>query len=274
MGTLREGMTRLVFIPVLWLSVLFCPNLFAACIVITEKGNVRSGPGEEHKVIGQVEGWELLEFSRQEGDWFISENQELMKVFDRNSRKTGWAFWQADGPVDNVPVTRPLVGTEAVITTIDEKGCEPGHHSSTRTAGMIVEYMDDKREAKLRVEGAVSTVSCQKVVYHPFVKLEEQRVQKCIHKKTGKVIKDSCQNVERRASAIKDNPHWSEDVRDCVLRGKIRIGMTDDQIKASWGAPYDTRRHVGSWGVREQWAYGDIYYLNFENGVLTSWSED
>ena len=266
-------MTRLLCISIVWFGVLFCPNLFAACIVITEKGNVRSGPGEEYKVIGQIEAWEMLDFSRQDGDWFISEDEQLIKVFDRNSRQAGWTFWQADSPVDDVPVTRPLVGTEAVITTIDEKGGESGHPSSTRKEGMIVEYLDEKRKAKLWVAGGMRTVDCEKVLYHPFIKLEVQRVQRCIHKKIGKVIKDSCQNVERRASAIKDNPHWSEDVRDCVLRGKIKIGMTDDQIKASWGAPNDTKRHAGRWGIREQWVYGDIYYLNFENGVLSSWSE-
>jgi hypothetical protein len=267
-------MRRLLFVGVVSFTVLFWSNLFAACIVMTEKGSIRSGPGEEHKVIGQAAAWDVLAFSRRQGDWLISESQEVAKVFDNNERGTGWTFWHAQGSGHDVPRARPLVGTEAVITMIDEKGNESGHHASVRVPGMIVEYVGEEREARLWVTGGVSTVRCQEVVYHPFVRLEEQPVEKWIHKKMAKIIKDSCNNLERRTAAIKENPHWPEDVKDCVLRGKIRIGMGGDEIKASWGLPQDVRRRVGSWGVREQWVYGGIYYLNLENGVLTSWSED
>ena len=40
----------------------------------------------------------------------------------------------------------------------------------------------------------------------------------------------------------------------------------------SWGQPDDINRSVGSWGVHEQWVYGDEY-LYFENGKLTSWQD-
>jgi hypothetical protein len=48
--------------------------------------------------------------------------------------------------------------------------------------------------------------------------------------------------------------------------------MTDDMARKSWGAPSDINRTVGSWGVHEQWIYGDTY-LYFENGILKSWQD-
>jgi len=48
--------------------------------------------------------------------------------------------------------------------------------------------------------------------------------------------------------------------------------MTTEQVKMSWGSPYDINRTAGSWGIHEQWVYGDKY-LYFENGVLTSWQD-
>lgn len=49
--------------------------------------------------------------------------------------------------------------------------------------------------------------------------------------------------------------------------------MTQEQAVAGWGRPNDTNRSVCSFGVREQWGYGDYGergYLYFEDGVLTS----
>jgi hypothetical protein len=55
-----------------------------------------------------------------------------------------------------------------------------------------------------------------------------------------------------------------------IFAKKIWIGMTKDMAILSWGNPETINRSVGSWGVHEQWVYGDAY-LYFENGVLTSW---
>jgi hypothetical protein len=175
----RNPMKRWAFLLLVFSGVFFCSDLFAACIVVTQRGSMRCGPGQEYKAIAQVEAWDVFPFSGREGDWFLAGGGDA----------------------------------------------------------------------------------------------SEQPGQKWIHKKLAQVIKDSCENVRRRAWAIKENPHWPKDVKDCILKGKIRIGMRGDEIKAAWGAPRDVRRRRGPWGVREQWVYGDIYYLNLEDGVLTSWSE-
>jgi len=58
-----------------------------------------------------------------------------------------------------------------------------------------------------------------------------------------------------------------------VAKGLIWIDMTDKMARDSWGPPKDINKSVGSWGVREQWVYGDGQYLYFKNGKLTSWQQ-
>jgi hypothetical protein len=53
---------------------------------------------------------------------------------------------------------------------------------------------------------------------------------------------------------------------------EITLGMTKEQVIASWGSPKDKNRSVGSWGVHEQWVYHSTY-LYFENGILTSYQD-
>ncbi len=55
----------------------------------------------------------------------------------------------------------------------------------------------------------------------------------------------------------------------------VGLGMTTEQIRASWGSPEDINRTVGSWGVHEQWVYHSPYgpYVYIEDGVVTSWQD-
>lgn len=56
-------------------------------------------------------------------------------------------------------------------------------------------------------------------------------------------------------------------------KGKeIRMGMPYWEIYRKWGSPGSINRSVGSWGVHEQWVYGNTY-LYFENGILTSFQD-
>lgn len=55
-----------------------------------------------------------------------------------------------------------------------------------------------------------------------------------------------------------------------IIDSKFWIGMTSEMAKESLGIPNDINRTVGSWGVHEQWVYGNTY-LYFENGILTSY---
>jgi len=78
------------------------------------------------------------------------------------------------------------------------------------------------------------------------------------------------QDHVRRTAYISTYITISDRVRDCIMAGKVFLGMTKQQCQASWGRPVDINESVGSWGVHEQWVYGH-QYLYFENGILTSW---
>ena len=81
------------------------------------------------------------------------------------------------------------------------------------------------------------------------------------------------QNTQRRQSYIDSHPDLSDQMRDDILAGIIRLGMTKEQAEASWGKPYDINKSVYAFGVNEQWVYGEYgsSYLYFEDGILTSW---
>lgn len=81
----------------------------------------------------------------------------------------------------------------------------------------------------------------------------------------------------RRIDYINSHPEIGARVAGLIRNGRVAIGMTDEQILASWGRPNDINRTANFRGVYEQWVYGYDYesmrYLYLEHGVLTSWSE-
>jgi len=82
--------------------------------------------------------------------------------------------------------------------------------------------------------------------------------------------------AERRQAYVQSHPELDAATQTRILEGKIAIGMTTEQVVASWGLTYDVNRSVGAWGVHEQWVYGygrTSHYLYFENGRLTSWQD-
>lgn len=103
------------------------------------------------------------------------------------------------------------------------------------------------------------------------------------------------QNREYREGIFFSHPEWPENVKQDVLRGEIKMGMTQEMVIVAWGNPYDINTTTGTWGTHEQWIYGytesqfyntyryggrwvdsvDTFkttaYLYFEDRILTSW---
>lgn len=84
----------------------------------------------------------------------------------------------------------------------------------------------------------------------------------------------------RRAWYLENAPSLSDAMRDCIRQGKVRLGMSYDEVHASWGWPQDVSRSVGPYGSHSQWVYrteiGFSYetkYLYLDNGTLTSWQD-
>ncbi len=60
-----------------------------------------------------------------------------------------------------------------------------------------------------------------------------------------------------------------------VAQGKIHVGMTQDELIYSWGAPNDYNPTTTAYGTSDQWVYGDpVYganYVYLDNGVISSY---
>ncbi len=56
---------------------------------------------------------------------------------------------------------------------------------------------------------------------------------------------------------------------NAIKEGVVRLGMTPQEVRLSWGNPKDINVSKGIWGVHEQWVYEDEY-VYFENGKVTA----
>lgn len=83
--------------------------------------------------------------------------------------------------------------------------------------------------------------------------------------------------LKTRAGRIwQKHPDWPKDICEVIAQGKVRQGMTADQIRASWGKPDRIHRTVIGDHVSEQWVYdrgSQNQYLYLENGVMTTYSD-
>jgi len=103
-------------------------------------------------------------------------------------------------------------------------------------------------------------------------KREEYLRQKRLEEAYARIDK-----LEGGTGRIYGTPSWQQ--REPIH--KLRIGMSDYEVRdlLSTEGTLDINRSVGAWGVHEQWVYRatpitlGIYYLYFQNGVLTSWQQ-
>jgi hypothetical protein len=97
--------------------------------------------------------------------------------------------------------------------------------------------------------------------------------------------------IARRAAYLKEHPDLAPEIRDCISKATIRVGMTGEQVKVTWGDPYETHAMGTLSGTHEQWLYKywrwALYmgvdlgpnesvrpmYVYLDNGIVTSWSE-
>jgi hypothetical protein len=75
-----------------------------------------------------------------------------------------------------------------------------------------------------------------------------------------------------RSAYVQAHPERPEKIKTAIADGKIILGMSADDTRASWGQPDKVNRTVTAGGVSEQWVYGDTY-VYFEDSILTSWQD-
>ena len=76
----------------------------------------------------------------------------------------------------------------------------------------------------------------------------------------------------RRQNYINAHPELKKETRDSILQGKIRLGMTREEVMASAGTPDSMSSSNSFLGATEMWTYGNCMYgctiLTFYNGKL------
>ncbi len=63
---------------------------------------------------------------------------------------------------------------------------------------------------------------------------------------------------------------YGKEYADLIIQSIVRIGMPAEVARCAWGYPKDINTTKGTFGVHEQWNYGNGAYLYFENGKLTT----
>lgn len=97
----------------------------------------------------------------------------------------------------------------------------------------------------------------------------EQRIARIRERKVG----DCTPPLKWVRNRINKNPEWPDHIIAHSTCNSVIIGMTKEQAIAAWGRPQDINRTLGSFGVHEQWVYGEYGergYLYFEDGILTT----
>jgi hypothetical protein len=84
----------------------------------------------------------------------------------------------------------------------------------------------------------------------------------------GSPIREAMAEAKRRET-IMAKP-WPEPIKRAVLERTVAIGMTTEQVEASWGPPNRVNETVTATTRHEQWVYGGTY-LYFQNGRMTSY---
>jgi len=75
--------------------------------------------------------------------------------------------------------------------------------------------------------------------------------------------------VYSSAEADRYRQRFGSEIFNTILKGKVKIGMTKEMCKLSWGEPTKINATITSGKKSEQWVY-EKNYLYFSNGILTA----
>ena len=81
--------------------------------------------------------------------------------------------------------------------------------------------------------------------------------------------------AEARTQRIEEiqqkHPSWTVEDCELIVDRKIRLGMTKEMVRLSWGWPSETYTSISLTGTYEAWEYlwADVY---FRDGILIRWA--
>jgi hypothetical protein len=77
----------------------------------------------------------------------------------------------------------------------------------------------------------------------------------------------------RRSYFVLSHPDLSPETQEDILAGRIRIGMTMEEVRAARGVPDQVTRSAARSGLSETWVNHGSFYVFFEDGKTTSWHD-
>lgn len=78
-------------------------------------------------------------------------------------------------------------------------------------------------------------------------------------------------DMMRRDWYCRTHPDLPQRTASAICWGELHIGMTREQVRASWGPPQRINQTTTLSGVQEQWVYAITRHAYFEDGRLVSW---
>lgn len=289
-------MKKIVFLIVLFLPIcqsLCAQDLDSVEVILAGPASVRSGPGVLNDIITRLRAGDAVTvLDVAEGDYLeisfppdgsiskgfihgmhLPENDEIDEMIDRaaaiKDEKTRLlreadenfrsnpiyvsvltANFRQDGSSDSDIITRLDQGHRIFV---QEKigGWYRGAISNSRFRGNKLESEETLRDSYLHGWIHESVIS-------------EDRVRKLTPSQF------------RKRKFISDNPNISEQHKEDILEGTIRIGMTSEMVEAARGKPSDINRTVNQFGINEQWIYGSVsnrLYIYIDDGIMTSFQD-
>jgi hypothetical protein len=110
--------------------------------------------------------------------------------------------------------------------------------------------------------------------------LSDEKIYELIRRLRSYLYTEEDQRLLREEMVAR-HPEWTNEIKTLIEEGKIKIGMSQQELLSSWGNPDKVTKNVGSWGVFEQWSYGDVrypynvtYYVYLQNSIITSWQKN
>lgn len=75
--------------------------------------------------------------------------------------------------------------------------------------------------------------------------------------------------IKEYRSILLSDEYDKKTVQD-ILTGRVRVRMTKEMVIESIGEPKDINTTVSALGIREQWVYGNGFYVYFTDGKVTT----
>ena len=88
-------------------------------------------------------------------------------------------------------------------------------------------------------------------------------VVSCNEKKVEVVV------VSPQEKYIKDHPELSDDMKKNILDETVAIGMTEEQVIASWGKPEDIQVFASEYNSYKRWIYKNRPKVYWTDGKVS-----